>query len=77
MARQGYLGEFELIVLPALIRLGDEAYGVPIAQEIERCCGREVALAVRTRRSTGSKRKGLSPRAWASPRQNAAGRAKR
>jgi PadR family transcriptional regulator, regulatory protein PadR len=44
MARGGYLGEFELLVLLALIRLGDDAYGVPISREIEQRSGREVAL---------------------------------
>ena len=44
MARQGFLGGFELLVLLALIRLGDEAYGVPISQVIEESSGREVAL---------------------------------
>ena len=44
MARQGYLGEFELMVMLALMRLDDEAYGVPISHEIERCSGREAAL---------------------------------
>ena len=43
MART-YLGEFELMALLALIRLGDEAYGVPICQEIEKRSGREAAL---------------------------------
>jgi PadR family transcriptional regulator PadR len=44
MARRDYLGSFELIVLMALIRLGDDAYGVPIAREIESHLDREVAL---------------------------------
>lgn len=44
MARRGFLGGFELLVLLALIRLGDEAYGVPISQTIEESSGREVAL---------------------------------
>src|SRR5580658_2648712 len=44
MARGGYLGEFELMVLLALMRLGDEAYGVPISREIEQRGGREAAL---------------------------------
>ena len=44
MARSSYLGEFELMVLLALIRLGDDAYGVPISREIEARTGREVAL---------------------------------
>lgn len=45
MPRHSSLGEFELMVLLALIRLGDDAYGVPISREIERCSGREVALS--------------------------------
>src|SRR5215469_18038425 len=44
MARGTYLGEFELMVLLALIRLGEEAYGVPICHEIEERSGREAAL---------------------------------
>ena len=44
MSCGGYLGEFELMVLLALIRLGDDAYGVPISHEIEQRGGREVAL---------------------------------
>ena len=37
------LGEFELLVLLAVRRLGDEAYGVPIRDEIERRTARAVA----------------------------------
>jgi DNA-binding PadR family transcriptional regulator len=44
MAKRGFLGGFELLVLLALIRLGDEAYGVPIADAIEESSGREVAI---------------------------------
>src|SRR5260221_4908660 len=43
MARE-FLGPFELMVMLVLIRLGDEAYGVPISQAIEETSGREVAL---------------------------------
>ena len=32
------------MVMLAVMRLGDEAYGVPISREIEQQCGREVAL---------------------------------
>lgn len=41
---RAYLGEFELMVLLAVIRVGDEAYGVPISREIEARSGRESAL---------------------------------
>ena len=44
MARGGYLGEFELMALLALMRLGEAAYGVPICHEIEKRSGREAAL---------------------------------
>ena len=38
------LGEFEQLVLLALIRLQPEAYGVAICNEIEKRTGRSVAL---------------------------------
>ena len=44
MAKRSCLGEFELMILLALIRLGDEAYGVPISKELLNTAGREVAL---------------------------------
>jgi PadR family transcriptional regulator PadR len=37
------LGEFEHIVLLAILRLGDEAYAIPIREEIEERTGRSVA----------------------------------
>jgi DNA-binding PadR family transcriptional regulator len=39
------LGEFEQMVLLAIIRLEGEVYGVPITEEIERCTGRAVSPA--------------------------------
>ncbi len=36
------LGGFELQVLLAVMRLGDDAYGVPIADAIEEASGREI-----------------------------------
>ena len=44
MAQHCYLGKFELVVMLALIHLGDEAYGVPIAREIEKYRARSVSL---------------------------------
>jgi len=38
------LGEFEQLVLLALVRLGDEAYGVTVHEQLERRAGRDVAL---------------------------------
>jgi DNA-binding PadR family transcriptional regulator len=44
MPRLGNLGEFELMVLLSVIRLGDNAYGVPISRELEKQRGREVSV---------------------------------
>jgi PadR family transcriptional regulator len=44
MAKRGFLGGFELLVLLALIRLGDDAYGVPICDAIEESSGRDVSI---------------------------------
>ena len=38
-----YLGEFEQIVLLAILRLRDDAYAIPIREEIEVKTGRSVA----------------------------------
>jgi DNA-binding PadR family transcriptional regulator len=38
-----YLGEFEQIVLLAVLRLGEDAYAIPVREEIERRTGRKVA----------------------------------
>jgi DNA-binding PadR family transcriptional regulator len=39
-----YLGEFEQIVLLAILRLGEKAYGVPIRIEIETRAARKVTV---------------------------------
>lgn len=39
------LGEFEQIVLLAILRVGDDAYGVAITDEIQRETRRDVTLA--------------------------------
>jgi DNA-binding PadR family transcriptional regulator len=44
MSRPQYLGEFELLVMLTIIRLGEDAYGVPISREIEQQSGRSVAF---------------------------------
>jgi PadR family transcriptional regulator PadR len=42
--RRDYLTDFELMLLLAVLRVGDEAYGVPIAREIETLGERAVML---------------------------------
>src|ERR671916_2069891 len=44
MTHQG-LGEFEQLVLLAIVHLRGEAYGIPIVDEIERRTGRSVSRA--------------------------------
>src|SRR5215469_13843187 len=43
MSRES-LGNFELMVLLAILRVGDDAYGVPIARELEESSGKDVLL---------------------------------
>ena len=44
MSSRDYLGEFEHIVVLALLRLEDRAYGVTVRQEIEVRINREVSI---------------------------------
>jgi len=44
MSSRDYLGEFEHIVVLALLRLSEQAYGVTVRQEIEVRTGREVSI---------------------------------
>jgi len=44
MSKGRFLAEFELYLMLAVTRLGDEAYGVTIRQEIEKRTGRPVSI---------------------------------
>ena len=44
MGKNGYLGEFELLVMATLARLGDDAYGMAIRREIEARTDRSVSI---------------------------------
>lgn len=71
------LGEFEQIVLLAVLRLGDNAYGVTIRSEIALCTGREPAPGALYTTLDRMEEKGLT-RSWlgeATPQRG--GRAKR
>jgi DNA-binding PadR family transcriptional regulator len=76
MARREFLGGFELLVLLALIRLGDEAYGVPIAQAIEESSGRDVAIGSIYITLARLEEKGLVSSALGEPTAVRGGRAK-
>lgn len=43
MGRDGYLGEFEQMLLLSAMRLGDEAYGVRLMEDLEASVGRRVS----------------------------------
>ncbi len=44
MSGREYLGEFEQVVMLALARLGDSAYGATVHQEILETTGRDVSI---------------------------------
>jgi PadR family transcriptional regulator PadR len=69
MTDRSYLGEFELMILLAVIHLGDEAYGVPICRELERNRGRDALERL--------ERKGLVDSTVGDPTPERGGKAKR
>ena len=74
---RGSLGNFELMVLLALIRLGEESYGVPISQELEARAGREVALGSVYAALERLEQKGFAASSLGDPTPERGGRAKR
>ena len=76
MARES-LGSFELMVLLAVLRLGDEAYGVPIAKAIEAGTGRDVILAGVYNALNRLREKGLVTSSLGEPTCERGGRAKK
>jgi DNA-binding PadR family transcriptional regulator len=76
MPQQVVLGGVELLVLLALIRLGDEAYGVPIADEIEASLGRSVSVGSVYITLDRLERKGLVSSSLGEPTAARGGRAK-
>lgn len=77
MRKRDYLGSFEVIVMLALIRLGDRAYGVPISLEIARTAGREVALGSVYAALERLEQKGLVSSELGEPTTARGGRAKK
>ncbi len=76
MSRES-LGHFELLVLLALLRQGDEAYGVPIANAIAQSTGKQVILASVYNTLERLEEKGLVRSAVGQPTPERGGRAKR
>lgn len=71
------LGEFEQLVLLAILRLGENAYGVTIRNEITQCTGREPAPGALYTALDRMERKGLVQTRLGDPTPQRGGRAKR
>jgi PadR family transcriptional regulator, regulatory protein PadR len=73
------LGEFEQLVLLAIVHLGenDEVYGVPIADEIERRTGRAVSAAAVYVTLRRLEHKGLLSSSMSAPTPERGGKARR
>ena len=71
------LGEFEQIVLLAIVHLGDDAYGVTIRHEIAERTGRDVAIGALYTALHRLERKGLVRSAMSEPTAERGGRSKR
>jgi PadR family transcriptional regulator, regulatory protein PadR len=77
MRRREYLGEFELMVLLAVIRLEEDAYGVPISEELKIATGREASLGSVYAALDRLAEKGYVSSTLADPTPQRGGRAKR
>jgi DNA-binding PadR family transcriptional regulator len=74
---RAYLTDFELMILLAILRIGDEAYGVPIAREIEETGGRSVVLGAVYAALDRLQANGLVSSTVGEPTPERGGRAKR
>ena len=72
-----YISDFELMVLLAVMRVGEGAYGVPITREIEVRTGRTVAVAAVYAALQRLESKGLVSSTVGEPTAARGGRAKR
>jgi DNA-binding PadR family transcriptional regulator len=72
-----YLGEFELLVLLAIVRLGDEAYAVPIREAIAEHARRRVARGALYTTLDRLERKGLVRSRMGEPVPERGGRPRR
>ena len=72
-----HLGTTELMVLLAILRLREEAYGVPIAREISSHSGKDVLLGSIYAALARLERKGLVASRLGEPSAERGGRAKR
>ena len=77
MTDRSYLGEFELMILLAVIHLGEEAYGVPISRELEMQRERDVSVGSVYAALERMEGKGLVSSSLGNPTPERGGKAKR
>lgn len=77
MSKVETLGEFEQLVLLAIVRLGVDAYGSTIREEIEDCTARSVAIGALYTALDRLARKGYVASVMSDPTPQRGGRAKR
>ncbi len=77
MGKNKYLGEFEIVVLATLVRLGEDAYGMTIRRQIEERSGRSVSIGSLYATLRRLEAKGYVSTVLGEPTQERGGRAKR
>jgi PadR family transcriptional regulator PadR len=77
MSRREHLGEFEQIVLLAILRVREDAYGVPIRLEIETRTGRSVTVGALYRTLDRLEEKGYVASSFGDPTPARGGRSRR
>ena len=77
MSKGDYLGEFEQIVLLALLQLGEDAYGMRVRQEIEERTRRDVSIGAVYATLDRMESKGWIKSSLGKPSAERGGRAKR
>ena len=77
MGKGDYLGEFEMVVMLTLVRLGEQAYGMTIRLEIEERTGRSVSIGAVYTTLRRLQRKGFVLSALGEPSPSRGGRAKK
>jgi PadR family transcriptional regulator, regulatory protein PadR len=77
MSRYDYLGNFELMVLLAIMRVGEDAYGVLVSRELEAQSGQQIVVASVYAALQRLEEKGLVTSSVGDPTPERGGRAKR
>ena len=77
MGRGEYLGELEIIVLSAVLRVGEEPYGMQIYDEIVKTTGRDMAVPSVYVTLSRMEKKGLLTSSLGEPQPTPGGKARK